>query len=310
MPRAPRLVECVPNVSEGRDAEAIAAFARAISAVPGVTLMNVHTDPDHHRSVFSFLGSPEAVDAAALALATEVFDRVDMRGHRGVHPRVGALDVLPFVPLATVAMAEVVELAHRVGATLAARHELPVYYYAEAARQADRRTLRALRAGQYEGLAARLATPEGRPDDGPARFDPRRGATLVGARQVLVAFNVWLESDDLEAARAVARVVRESGGGLPAVNALGIRLASRGIVQVSLNLVDYRRTPIPVAFDRISSEAAARGIAVRRGELVGLAPRAAFARRAPASVGLADFSDNLYLDRYLKGAGCPIGRDS
>lgn len=297
------IVECVPNVSEGRDAHTLAAFAAAIGDVPGVTLMNVHADPDHHRSVFSFLGGPGPVETAALALAVEVFARLDMRVHRGVHPRVGALDVLPFVPLVGVSMTETVDLAHRVGATLGARHEVPVYYYAEAARRPTRRALPALRVGQYEGLAARLATPEGRPDDGPARFDPRQGAVLVGARDVLVAFNVWLESDDLEAARAIARTVRESGGGLPAVNALGLRLERRGIVQVSLNLLDYRQTPIPVVFDRVSAEAAARGIAVRRGELVGVAPRAAFAERSPESVGLADLSEDLDLDRHLESAG-------
>ena len=292
-------MECVPNVSEGRDAARLARFASAVRSVAGARLADVHADPDHHRAVFTVLGPPAAVAAAVLALADAVVAEIDMRRHRGIHPRLGALDVVPFVPLAGVTMAEAVALAHRTGHALAARHALPVYYYGEAARRPDRRALRALRRGEYEGLAARLAATDGAPDEGPARFDPRAGAVLVGARDVLIAYNVWLAADDLEAARAVARAVRASGGGLPAVQALGLPLASRGRVQVSMNLLDYRVTPIPLAFDRVRREAERRGIAVERGELVGLAPRAAFAGRTPASVGLAELPPGSYLDSWL-----------
>jgi glutamate formiminotransferase len=293
------IVECVPNVSEGRDPARLARFADAVRATPGVTLADVHADPDHHRSVYTFLGGPAAVAAAALALADAVLGEIDMRGHHGIHPRVGALDVLPFVPLAGATMDDAVALARATGRALAARHALPVYYYGEAARRPERRTVRALRAGEYEGLAARLASADGAPDDGPARFDPRAGALLVGARDVLVAYNVWLAGDDLDAARAIARAVRASGGGLPAVQALGLPLASRGRAQVAMNLLDYRVTPIPAAFDRVAAAAAARGLGIERGELVGLAPRAAFAGRAPASVGLSDFTSARELDTYL-----------
>jgi glutamate formiminotransferase len=222
-----------------------------------------------------------------------------MRGHRGIHPRIGALDVLPFVPLTGVTMPEVVALARDTGAALAERHALPVYYYAEAARRPERRALRELRHGEYEGLPARLETDDGRPDDGPARFDARAGAVLVGARDVLIAYNVWLASDDLAGARAIAREVRASGGGLPAVQALGLALASRHRAQISMNLLDHRLTPIPAAYDRVAAAAAQRGIALERGELVGLAPRAAFAGRDPASVGLGDFTRERELDFYL-----------
>jgi len=293
-------VECVPNVSEGRDAARLARFAAAVRATPGVILADVHADPDHHRAVFTFLGDPAAVAAAALALADVVLAEIDMRGHRGIHPRIGALDVLPFVPLAGVTMPEAVALARETGRALAERHALPVYYYGEAARRPERRALRELRHGEYERLAARLATDDGRPDDGPARFDARRGAILVGARDVLIAYNVWLASDDLGAARAIAREVRASGGGLPAVQALGLPLASRGRVQVSMNLLEHRVTPIPAAYDRVAGAAARRGVAVERGELVGLAPRAAFAGRTPASVGLADFTRERELDVHLE----------
>jgi glutamate formiminotransferase len=294
------IVECVPNVSEGRDPARLARLAAAVTATPGVRLADVHADPDHHRSVFTFLGPPAAVTAAVLALADAVFTEIDMRGHRGIHPRVGALDVLPFVPLAGLTMAEAVALAHETGRTLAARHALPVYYYAHAARRPERRALRELRHGEYEGLAVRLTAADGHPDDGPARFDARAGAILVGARDVLIAYNVWLATDDLDAARAIARSVRASGGGLPAVQALGLPLASRGRVQVSMNLLDYRVTPIPAAFDRVRQEAGRVGLAVDRGELVGLAPRAAFAGRAPASVGLGALATESYLDTWLE----------
>ena len=295
------IVECVPNVSEGRDPARLARFAAAVTATPGVTLAGVHADPDHHRSVFTFLGPPAAVAAAALALADAVVAEVDMREHHGIHPRIGALDVLPFVPLAGLTMTEAAALAQQTGGTLAARHALPVYYYAHAARRPERRTLRELRHGEYEGLAARLASAPGRPDDGPARFDARAGAVLVGARDVLIAYNVWLAGDDLGAARAIARAVRASGGGLPAVQALGLPLASRGRAQVSMNLLDYRVTPIPAAFDRVREEAARAGVALDRAELVGLAPRAAFAGRTPASVGLDGVDAASYLDTWLSG---------
>jgi glutamate formiminotransferase len=297
------LVECVPNVSEGRDAARLARFAAAVAGAPGVRLADVHADPDHHRSVFTFLGPPAAVLAAALALAEVVLADVDLRVHRGIHPRVGALDVVPFVPLRDATMADAVALAHEAGRALAGRHALPVYYYAHAARRPERRLLRGLRHGEYEGLAARLATAEGRPDDGPPRFDPRSGAILVGARDVLVAYNVWLAGDDLDAARAIARAVRASSGGLPAVQALGLPLARRGRVQVSMNLLDYRVTSLPAVFDRVRSEAARVGATIERAELVGLAPLAAFAGRAPASVGLADFHAGQALDTYLACAG-------
>jgi len=296
------IVECVPNVSEGRDPARLARVAAAVRATPGVTLADVHADPDHHRSVFTFLGEPTTVAAGAVALADAVLAEIDMREHRGIHPRIGALDVLPFVPLSDTPMSVAVSLAHAVGATLATRHALPVYYYGEAARRPERRALRELRHGEYEGLAARLGREEGRPDDGPARFDPRRGAVLVGARGVLVAYNVWLASDDLAAARAIAREVRASGGGLPTVQALGLPLASRGRVQVSMNLLDHRVTPIPAAYDRVAQAAARRGIAIERAELVGLAPRAAFAGRAPASVGLPQFTSAQELDVHLARA--------
>jgi glutamate formiminotransferase / 5-formyltetrahydrofolate cyclo-ligase len=293
----------VPNVSEGRDQRVLDELADAIRSVDGVRLADVHADPDHHRSVFTFLGAPDAVEAAALALAAAVFARVDMRRHHGVHRRIGALDVVPLVPLRDMTMDDAAARAHAVGERLARIHGLPVYFYGAAATSPARRALPAIRAGEYEGLPARLTDPAWRPDAGPARFDPAKGATAVGVRDVLVAYNVWLDSADLDAARAIARAIRESSGGLPRLQALGLPLAHHGSVQVSMNLLDYRVTSLARAFDTVSSEAARRGIGVKRAELVGLAPRAAFAGRAPESVGLPDMKPAQYLEAHLDAAG-------
>jgi glutamate formiminotransferase / 5-formyltetrahydrofolate cyclo-ligase len=293
------LFECVPNVSEGRDPRAIEAIAQAVRAVPGARLADVHADPDHNRSVFTFLGPPRAVEEAALALAAAVFARVDMREHRGIHPRIGALDVLPFVPLREATMDEAVALARRVGERLGREHGVPVYFYGAAATRPERRAVRDIRRGEYEGLAARLADPAWCPDCGPAAFHPRGGAIAVGARDILVAFNVWLDTQDLAAARAIASAVRESSGGLPFVQALGLPLERRGLVQVSMNLLDHRRTGIGRAYDAVAAKAARRGIPIKRAELVGLAPLAAFEGRAPETIGMPDLDETKYLESYL-----------
>jgi len=294
------ILECVPNVSEGRDRRLVERFADAIRSVPGVRLADIHTDPDHHRSVFTFLGAPPQVEAAALALAETVLASIDMREHRGVHPRIGALDVLPFVPLRGITMDEAVTLAWRTGRTLGKRFDLPVYFYGEAAQRPERKRLAEIRRGEYEGLARKLADPAWWPDAGPPRFNPRSGATAVGARGILIAFNVWLNTSNLEVARTIARAIRESSGGLPGIQAMGVPLARRGIVQVSVNLLDYRRTSIPRVFDLVRSHAARQGVEIMRSELVGLAPREAFEGRSPESVGLTDVTSAKLLETYFE----------
>jgi glutamate formiminotransferase / 5-formyltetrahydrofolate cyclo-ligase len=293
------VLECVPNVSEGRDQRVIERLADSIRSVAGVRLADVHADPDHHRSVFTFLGAPDDVERAAVALAEAVFAGVDMRRHRGVHRRIGALDVVPFVPLRGVTMDEAAARARVVGGFLGRTHQLPIYFYGAAAISPARRSLHTIRTGEYEGLAARLADPAWRPDAGPARFDPEKGATAVGARDILVAYNVWLDSADLEVARAIARVIRESSGGLPRLQALGFPIPHQGLVQVSMNLIDYRVTSLVSAFDAVKSEADRRGVGIKRGELVGLAPRAAFEGRVPESVGLGEMRPEQYLETHL-----------
>lgn len=293
------ILECVPNVSEGRDRRVLDRLADSIRSVAGIRLADIHADPDHHRSVFSILGSPDTVERAALALAEAVFAAVDMREHHGVHRRLGALDVVPFVPLRGMTMDDAVARARAVGLALGRIHGVPVYFYGAATTPPAQRSLHAVRAGEYEGLPAKLADPAWRPDAGPARFDARKGATAVGARGILVAYNVWLDTGDLEAARAIARVVRASSGGLPELQAMGFPLAHHGLVQVSMNLLDYRVTSLARAFDAVAAEAGRRGVAVKRGELVGLAPRAAFEGRAPESVGLDDMRPEQYLETHV-----------
>jgi glutamate formiminotransferase len=293
------ILECVSNVSEGRDQRVLERLADSIRCVSGVTLADVHADTDHHRSVFTFLGAPDDVQHAALSLAGAVFANVDMRWHHGVHPRIGALDVVPFVPLRGLSMNEAIARARAVGEALGRTYGVPVYFYGAAATSAARRSLAAIRAGQYEGLPAKLADPTWSPDAGPAHVDPKKGATAVGARDVLVAYNVWLDSADLEAARAIARAIREASGGLPRLQAMGLPLAHQGLVQVSMNLLDYRVTSLGRAYDAVMAEAGRRSVRVLRGELVGLAPRAAFEGRAPERVGVRDMRPEQYLETHL-----------
>ena len=231
------LLECVPNVSEGRDPRVIEAIAEAVRAVPEARLADLHSDPDHHRAVFSVIGPPQAVEGAALALAGAVFARVDMREHHGMHPRLGALDVLPFVPLRDLTMDDAVAVARRVGASVARAYALPVYLYGAAAARPERRLARDIRRGEYESLATRLADPAWQPDAGPATFVARLGAVMVGAREVLVAYNVWLDSQDLDAARDLLSTLPELGIDLDAVTGKlleeGLKLFGDAFAKVS-----------------------------------------------------------------------------
>jgi glutamate formiminotransferase len=265
------MLECVPNVSEGRDERVIAALGRAVTAA-GAELVDVHRDADHHRSVFTFLGKSDAVQRAALDLARAAVSLVDLRKHVGVHPRLGALDVLPFVPLVGSTMTDAVEIAHAVGRALADELAVPVFFYEDAALRPHCRALPAIRAGGFEALAARLADPMWCPDAGPAHPHPSAGAVVVGARRPLIAFNAMLTTADVGIAHRIARAIRESSGGLPAVRAIGVALATRMLAQVAMNLLDHRRTPVASVIARVDAEAARAGVAVREYELVGCAP--------------------------------------
>ncbi len=274
-PPAAPLLECVPNVSEGRSAPALAALERALGEVRGLRLLDLAPDPDHHRTVVTLAGSAEVLRDGVLALFAWAAGHVDLRSHRGVHPRVGAVDVVPFVPLAGATMDDAVAAAESTAAAVAARFDLPVYLYEQAARSPQRRLLADIRRGQFEGFPAKIAQPEWTPDFGPPRVHPSLGVTVVGARFFLLAVNARLATADVAVARAIARVVREATGGLPGVRALGLFLASRGCAQVSMNLVDFRRTSLVELLARVEAEARKQGTAVTATELVGLAPAAA-----------------------------------
>lgn len=271
------MIEAVPNVSEGRRADVVRAAVEAVEAVPGAWLLDRSSDASHNRTVITLAGDPGPLREALRRLFDVAVARIDLRRHRGAHPRIGAVDVVPFVPLGGTPMEACVELAHATGRDVAERLQVPVLLYEEAAAAPGRRRLEHVRRGQFEGLAAKLAEPGWRPDYGPPRPHPSAGATAVGARGPLVAFNVNLASGDLDAARRIARTVRESGGGLPHVKALGVPLSAsrRNLVQVSMNLTDYRRTPLSGVLDRVAREARREGVEVAGTELVGLAPREA-----------------------------------
>lgn len=272
------LLETVPNLSEGRRPEVVARLAAAASSGPGVRLLDFSSDPDHNRSVLTLAGEPEGLHQGLLALYEAAMAEIDLTRHQGVHPRIGAVDVVPLVPLGDTPMEVAVAAANRL-APVVARLGLPVYLYEKAARVPERTLLANIRGnnrrGGFEGLAAKLADPAWAPDFGPSHPHPTAGATVIGARFFLIAFNAVLSTSDVSVARAIARRVRESGGGLPAVRAMGVHLASRDLAQVSMNLVDYRRTPILTALRQVEEEAAAIGTGVIETEVIGLIPEEA-----------------------------------
>lgn len=262
---------CEANVSEGRRLDLVEEFVEAVRAVDSVSVADYSSDADHHRSVITFLGPPERVLEGAKALATAVLAKVDMREHAGEHPRQGALDVVPFIPLRGVSTERAVEIAREFGGWLG-EQGVPVYFYEDAATRPERKSLPKIRKGEYEALEAKLADPEWAPDAGPADFNAKAGATVTGARFPLIAFNVNLRTEDLEIAKTIARAVRHINGGYKAVRGMGFALEDKKMVQVSMNLVNYTETPIPRVLETVRSEAARYGVAVAGTELIGPVP--------------------------------------
>lgn len=293
-------LECVPNVSEGRRPEVVARLSAAVTSAPGVRLLDLSSDPDHNRSVMTLAGEARDLRAGLLALYEAALSEIDLTRHEGVHPRVGAVDVVPFVPLGDTPMETAVAAAEDLAAEVADRFGLPVFLYERAARKPGRRLLADVRRGGFEGLPARLADPDWAPDFGPARVHPTAGATVIGARFFLIAFNAVLDTPDVAVAKAVARQVRESAGGLPAVRAMGVYLASRGAAQVSMNLVDYRRTSVWSALKRVRQEAAALGARVVETELIGLMPEEAAADVVREALQMPAFTSGRVLEGLLR----------
>lgn len=269
------LVECVPNFSEGRRVDVVDAIAGRVRATAGVHLLDRTSDADHNRSVLTFAGAATDVAAAMESAVEEAIARIDMNAQAGQHPRIGAVDVVPFVPLAGTTMDEAIELAHGFGERIAQRFDLPVFLYAKAAQRSDREVLADIRRPQYEGLRDLIGEPGNAPDFGPARLHPTAGAVAVGARPFLIAYNINLETRDLELAKDIARRVRERSGGLPRVQALGLDLAELGCVQVSMNLLDFSVTPMWRVWETVTALAADEGVTARESELIGLVPLAA-----------------------------------
>jgi glutamate formiminotransferase len=266
-----RLLECVPNISEGRDEKKVALISEEVKKIKGAKLLDISSDGDHNRSVLTFIGEPGAVKDAAFSMALKAIDLIDMRIHRGAHPRLGAVDVVPFVPIQGVEMKEAVEVAREFGTELG-RQGVPVFYYEEAATSPDRRDLPSIRKGEYEGLGEKLRDPKWKPDEGPEGLNPKSGATIVGARFPLVAYNVNLKTKDLNIAKEIAKKVRFKDGGLPHVRAMGVDLKEKGMVQVSMNLTNYQVTGISKVFDFIREDALKKGVEIGESEIVGLIP--------------------------------------
>lgn len=292
------LIEAVPNVSEGRRLEVVERLARAVGGAAGSRLLDCSTDPSHNRTVLTLVGAPEGLLAALLALYEVATTAIDLRTHRGEHPRVGAVDVVPFVALDGASTGDCVALARTLGRTVAERFGIPVFLYEDAATRPERRALEAIRRGQLEGLAERMAHEPAawRPDFGPPTPHLTAGVSVIGARPILIAFNVNLDTDDVGVARRIARTVRARNGGLPHVKAIGVRLAERGAAQVSMNLTDYTKTPLHRAFEAVEREARRLGVDVADSEIVGLVPADALIESAVSYLRLDRFRPAQLLD--------------
>ena len=300
------LIECVPNFSAGRDRRVVEQIAAAIGAVPGAHVLDTHLNPDHNRSVITFAGPASSVQEAAVRAVGKAASLIDLNRHRGEHPRIGAADVVPIVPLEEATLADCVPVALRVGKEIWEQWGIPVYYYESAALRPERKNLENVRRGGFEKLREMVASDPSRwPDVGGPRLHPNAGATAVGARGILIAFNVNLNSNDLHAARAIARAIRASGGSLPAVKAMGVLLRSQsdaglaGQAQVSINLSDWKQTSLGEVFRAVEREGSRLGLAIHSSELVGLVPAQALEGITPEELRLAEFGPEKILEHRL-----------
>jgi glutamate formiminotransferase len=294
------IIECIPNVSEGRRPEVIGRLVSAVRDTPGVRLLDHSSDGSHNRSVITLIGDEDAVKSAILALFEVAVETIDLRNHSGEHPRVGAVDVVPFVPIQDVTMAECVALARDVGAAVAERFGIPVYLYEEASASALRRNLEDIRRGEFEGLGARMTAPEWKPDFGPAEPHPSAGAAVIGARMPLIAYNINLNTDRVDVAKKIAAAVRHSSGGLRYVKAMGVKVEDRNLAQVSMNLTNYQKTPIHRVFDMVQREAARHGVTILESEIVGLVPSAALIGAAEHYLQIERFGPSQILENKLR----------
>ena len=298
----PTIVECVPNFSEGRRKEVVDKIVYSIRSVPGIKVLDVEMDPDHNRSVVTFTGNKDNVQEAAFRGARAAVELIDLTKHKGEHPRMGALDVLPFVPISGVTIEDCVEIANKTAARISKNLKVPIYLYEAAAKKPDRVNLENVRKGQFEGLREAILSDDSRyPDYGPRMLHPTAGATAIGARMPLIAFNVNLKSKDLQIAKDIAKKIRASNGGLQKLKALGFDLSARGLVQVSMNLTDYTVTPLSKVFETVKKEAEDRGVEIEESEVIGLIPLDAVCDLAAKYLRINSFTSNQVLERRIWG---------
>lgn len=294
-----KIVECIPNFSEGRDSLIIDKIIDTLRGKEGIKLLDYSSDKDHNRTVVTFVGSPEKIYEGILGMADKVYRYIDMRTHNGEHPRMGALDVVPFVPVSDVTMEECIELSNRVAKEIGEKYNVPVYLYEDAATKENRRNLAVVRKGQYEGFFEKIKDLDWKPDYGPTEMNAKLGCSAIGARVPLVAFNVNLDTNNIEIAQNIAKVVRHIGGGLRYVKAMGVELKERNIVQVSMNLVNYEKTAIYRAFEMVKMEAKRYGVNVVGSEVVGLVPMAALIGCAEYYLKIENFSQEQILEKRI-----------
>jgi glutamate formiminotransferase len=294
------IIECVPNISEGRRSDVVGGIVDGLRRVPGARLLDVSSDASHNRSVITLAGDAAALKAAVLALFDSALASIDLRRHTGEHPRLGAVDVVPFIPIESATMEHCVELAKDTARAVAERFKIPVYLYEEASATPQRNNLEDIRRGEFEGLATKMAGEGWAPDYGPSSPHPTAGATVIGARMPLIAYNINLSTDRIDVAKKIAAAVRFSSGGFRFVKAMGVMLADRGIVQVSMNLTNYEKTPIHRVFEAVKREAERYGVAVLESEIVGLVPSAALVAVAESSLQLAAFRADQVLEARLR----------
>ena len=294
-----KIVECVPNFSEGRQKDVIEKIIAAVRGVDGVKVLDYSSDPSHNRTVLTFVGEPMAVKEAAFRVAEKAAELIDMEQHQGEHPRIGAADVIPLIPISGVSMEECVELARELGRDIGEKLGIPVYLYEEAATRPDRKNLAHVRRGEYEGLKEAIKTPERQPDFGPAQMHPRAGAVAVGARPPLVAYNINLDTDKVEIAKAIARTIRGSSGGYPSIKALGVLIEETGKAQVTINVCNYKEVSLARVFETVKSEAGRYGVNITGSEIVGLVPMEALLDAAAFYLRLEGFQLEQVLEKRL-----------
>ncbi|MDD7414768.1 MAG: glutamate formimidoyltransferase [Eubacteriales bacterium] len=294
-----KLVECIPNVSEGRRTEVIESLVGVIKEVPGVVLLDYSSDASHNRSVITMVGDPDSIGEAAFRLAKAARDNIDLNHHTGEHPRMGAIDVIPFVPIKEMSVAECVELSKKVGERIYNELSIPVFLYEESATAPHRKNLAAIRKGQFEGMAEKVKQDKWHPDYGNDEIHPTAGVVAVGARAPLVAFNINLGTSDITVADKIAKIIRESSGGLKYVKALGVMLEDRNIAQVSINMCNYEKTPLYRVFELVRAEAARYGVNIIGSEIIGLTPMGALIDTAEYYLKIENFSRAQVLENRL-----------